>query len=110
MTDKKIRGNYEGFCQLLLILHYCMHILAGCKKIPENGVSLQLAKERKELLSNIEYSLHFSIPENKSEKITGKADIGLMLSKRDEIVIDFRENASNIKKVSIDDKNIDISS
>jgi aminopeptidase N len=81
-------------------------IITGCKKSPENGVSQELAKERKELLSHIEYSLQFSIPPGKTEKITGKADIAFMLNKRNEIVIDFRENGSNIKKVCIGEKSV----
>jgi aminopeptidase N len=81
--------------------------VTGCKKPQENGVSIQLAKERKEIISNIEYSLYFSVPENKSDKITGKAEIGFSANKRNEIVVDFRENESNIKTVTINTKTVD---
>jgi aminopeptidase N len=90
---------------LIIILTFMA--VTGCKKPQENGVSIQLAKERKEIISNIEYSLYFSVPENKSDKITGKAEIGFSANKRNEIVVDFRENESNIKTVTINTKTVD---
>jgi aminopeptidase N len=96
--------NTTRYCFIVILISSA---LSGCKKQHENGVSLQLAKERKEIISNIEYSLYFSIPGNRSEKITGKAEIVFSANKRSEIVIDFRENESNIKTVQIDNSSID---
>jgi len=87
---------------LPIILLFTNIILSSCTKFPENGVSLQLAKERKGLISGVSYSLHFYIPANKAEKIVGKADIVFNAKERKDIVLDFRVDESNIKAVSID--------
>jgi hypothetical protein len=36
--------------------------VTGCNTVPEKGVSLKLASDRKMLLKNIVYSLNFVIP------------------------------------------------
>jgi len=82
-------------------------IFLGCKETPEKGVTLQLAKERKELIANISYTLHFSIPKSVSEAITGKVDIVFTTSRRNDVVIDFREDSTNIKSVSVENRAVD---
>ncbi len=85
-----------------IILLLTSIILSSCTKSPENGVSLQLAKERKELITGVSYSLHFFIPASKAEKVKGKVDIVFNAMERKDIVLDFRVDESNIKAVSID--------
>jgi len=71
------------------------------------GVSLELANERKELLSEINYHLEFDIPSIKSDPIEASVRIEFNLSEGfDDLAIDFKEQPSKIKKV-YRDKEID---
>ena len=90
------------FKYLSIILVFSIFI--GCKKSPDLGVSLKLAKDRKDLISNISYTLHFQIPKNKQSKIEGNVDIRFNLKKKKDVIIDFRENDENIHSVSVQGK------
>ena len=57
----------------------------------EPGVSRQLAQYRKEHISNLEYTLHFSIPQEKETPVEGKIKIGFNLDHPQETIIDFRK-------------------
>ena len=57
----------------------------------EPGVSRQLAQYRKEHISNLEYTLHFSIPQEKETPVEGKIKIGFNLDHPRETIIDFRK-------------------
>ncbi len=87
---------------LLKALILAAILLTGCKKNPEKGVSFKLASDRKMLVKDIEYSLHFSVPAGKSGSITGKNEISFTAVKKEEVVIDFREDGKNVQKVTID--------
>lgn len=80
-------------------------LLAGCTAIDKKGdalydagISLQLAQLRKGTIKNLEYSLFFSIPEEKELPVEGNATISFTLDTPQEIIIDYRE-AENIKEV-----------
>lgn len=93
--------------RLALILIAIMAIVS-CKKttIPE-GVTLELAKERKANISEIVYSLQFTIPEIKSESITGRVDVEFTTSKKTDIILDFRGTPEMLNAVLQGDKPID---
>lgn len=56
----------------------------------EQGVSRELAIQRKQQISYVAYDLQFSIPDRKEDKITGSVKIGLKLkSKAVPLVLDF---------------------
>lgn len=56
----------------------------------ERGVPLALAEERARTISNVRYDLHFTIPENVSERIRGRATIRFTLSDASRpVVLDF---------------------
>ena len=95
-------NTFRILCSAILVV-----VLNSCTKSPKNGVSLQLANERKEFLCNIEYSLNFKIPIEKPEEILGNVDIRFSSNKRKEVVIDFRENKAKIKSVKVENKSID---
>ena len=65
----------------------------------EPGVSHELAQYRKEHISNLEYTLHFSIPERKDTPVEGKIRIGFTLDHPQETIIDFRktENVHSVQ-------------
>ena len=63
-----------------IILLGVVELLAGCRpegKEPETGVSIGLARQRKQDISNLQYRLKFRIPENKQEEVIGKVQITL---------------------------------
>lgn len=72
---------------------------ASKKSLYEPGVSRQLAQYRKEHISNLEYTLHFSIPERKDTPVEGKIRIGFTLKQPQETIIDFRktENVHSVQ-------------
>lgn len=96
----------RNYYKLLLLTCITGCVISGCKVSPENGVAIQLAKDRKELISNVEYTLHFSIPESKSMKIGGKVDISFCSKEKRVVVIDFREEESNVLSVNIDGRSV----
>ncbi|MFA8436408.1 MAG: M1 family metallopeptidase [Marinifilaceae bacterium] len=91
--------------QLLLSLAVITILLPACKEITplpiEKGVLKELAQYRKERISNPEYQLYFSIPEEKDQPIMAKEDLYFELNKTDQdLQIDFREKASKIHSVN----------
>ena len=93
--------------RLALILIAFMATIS-CKKatIPE-GVTLELAKERKANISEIIYNLKFNIPESKSESITGVIEIEFSTSKKADVILDFRGTQEMLKGVMLDGKTIE---
>lgn len=78
--------------------------LLGCTtgRLPEKGVSYELALERKEMIDSLEYELFFSIPGSKPEKITGSNHLRFWLNRRPErIILDFRESSDHLNSVSV---------
>ena len=74
-----------------IILLGVVELLAGCRpegKEPETGVSIGLARQRKQDISNLQYRLKFRIPENKQEKVQA-------------VVLDFREDPHKVKQLKV---------
>jgi len=68
----------------------------------ESGVSLALAEHRAATVSNINYDLHFDIPDAVSEPISAAAKIGFDLSDTSHALqLDFRESADKIHSVTV---------
>jgi len=68
----------------------------------ESGVSLALAEHRAATVSNINYDLHFDIPDAVSEPISAAAKIGFDLSDTSRALqLDFRESADKIHSVTV---------
>lgn len=55
------------------------------------GVSEQLAEHRKQNISDLRYELSFSIPQERSEAVTGSACISFAVDEPQEVVLDFCE-------------------
>lgn len=61
----------------------------------ENGVSQELAAQRKSVISDIEYKLNFKIPEKQSAAISGDALIRLNLKNTDnDLLFDFKGDST----------------
>lgn len=63
------------------------------------GVSKVLAGWRKSSIRNVAYNIEFSIPDSRSEAVSGKVVIGFELDKRQDVVIDFRQDADHVISV-----------
>lgn len=70
------------------------------------GVSLELAEQRKANISNVHYDITFSIPENKNDDIGGDISISFEYTRKYDLVIDFREEKENIKSVFVNGKEV----
>ena len=87
-----------------IILLGVVELLAGCRpegKEPETGVSIGLARQRKQDISNLQYRLKFRIPENKQEEVIGKVQITLKQEKVQPVVLDFREDPHKVKQLKV---------
>ena len=71
---------------------------ASRKSLYEPGVSQELAQYRKENISNLEYTLHFGIPEQKETPVQGNVKIAFILEQPQETIIDFRK-IENVRSV-----------
>ena len=72
----------------------------GEAAIYDAGVSHALAQLRKENISNVNYSLCFSIPECKDSAVYGNAGISFDIDAPQEVVFDFSEE-QNVNAVSV---------
>ncbi len=93
--------------RLITIILICTFAVSCSKSTINEGVSLQLAQQRINQITNVGYNLHFSIPFQKSDSITGTAEITFDLLKKNSVVLDFRANKSKLSEVSMGDKAID---
>ncbi|RLD68878.1 MAG: aminopeptidase [Bacteroidetes bacterium] len=78
--------------------------LMSCEKESENiigsGVSFKLAESRKEIISDINYQLLFSIPDSLDMLVEGKVKISFQLNSDDnDLVLDFNTKTENVKSV-----------
>ncbi len=91
--------------KIILIALIAIAVIPGCKrdddKLLEPGVSIELAKHRKQNISNIHYNLFFNLPSDENEKITGTSNISFTIADNNsQLILDFRAPEENIIKVS----------
>ncbi|MCL1674033.1 M1 family aminopeptidase [Elizabethkingia meningoseptica] len=72
----------------------------------EPGVSYELARFRKNTVSEVKYELNLKIPENKSERISGIEKLTFNYKKQNNIPlqIDFKEDNASLLSVSVNGK------
>ncbi len=72
-----------------------------------SGVSLKLAKYRKSILSNIQYTLNFDIPSEKTKAIDAKESISfnLLAVNHQPLQLDFKQSLAHVKSIEINGKN-----
>jgi aminopeptidase N len=76
----------------------------------ETGVSLDLATQRSNNISQLNYQLHFYIPAVKSTEIQGTAAIRFQLAKVPQVLqLDFKASAKQVKNVAVNGKSIPVS-
>ncbi|MEJ8800422.1 M1 family metallopeptidase [Pontibacter sp. H249] len=71
----------------------------------ETGVSQRLAEHRKQVLSNINYNLHLTIPAQKNQPIAATEVITLTLHQNEHpLQLDFKEQEVNLKSIKVNGK------
>ncbi|HPT11513.1 MAG TPA: M1 family aminopeptidase [Bacteroidales bacterium] len=86
--------------------------IQGCNNINndhffDDGVSYQLAQWRAKTISNVNYTLSFSIPDNISEPINAEETIEFDLASKDKpVLLDFRTPAGYLKFLSVNGKEL----
>ncbi len=92
-------------CGILLVS--VIVLLTSCSKNKvEKGVSLELAKVRKKILTEVQYSLQFDIPEDPKKSIQARNTIYFLLLKDDVkyLNIDFNESVNKITRIEVNRK------
>ncbi len=75
--------------------------------LAEPGVSFKLAQHRHATISNVVYDINLSIPESRTEAVTGNICISFSLKSVDEpLQIDFKQDASHIKNIESSDHSV----
>ena len=82
---------------MLLIL---LMFFASCSEMQQEGVSFSLAGERSAAISDVRYALNFSIPESREDSISASVGIDFSLSRRGDVILDFRETDEKLHKVT----------
>ncbi|WP_298766679.1 M1 family aminopeptidase [uncultured Polaribacter sp.] len=86
---------------LLLVFMISCNLQEGKLKL-ENGISYELAKYRKQQITNVVYNLHFKIPKEKTAVIASKLKINFTVNDlKNDVFLDFNANKSNLKTLSI---------
>lgn len=88
----------------------CSQVATKSNTLPiEKGVALKLAEYRKQVLSNINYNLHLTIPEKKDAPIAATEVITLTITQNDQpLQLDFKEQATNLKSIKVNGKSTPI--
>ena len=81
----------------------------GAKKEIIPGTSFELAGERKETISNLQYALFFDIPASQKDSIKANVTIRFDLKNTTDILqLDFNAPDENIKKIKVNNVSIAI--
>ncbi|HQB24122.1 MAG TPA: hypothetical protein PL119_06700, partial [Bacteroidales bacterium] len=84
-------------------------LLPGCisqKDLLQPGVSLQLARERKEHIAEVHYTLFFNLPAEPREPVEARETITFCLEKPRQVVLDFTGEESDIYTVTINGQTV----
>ncbi|MBQ6958043.1 MAG: aminopeptidase [Bacteroidales bacterium] len=74
---------------------------AACAQTPESGVPYELAVQRRAQIDSLRYQLHFDLPANREAPVEASETITLQLAEKGTLVLDFREDPSLLKSLSI---------
>ncbi len=71
-------------------------LTVSCTKTSvKEGVTIELAQTRSQQVSQISYKLNFNIPTKISDTVTGYVDVAFTLKSKQDVILDFRNNARN---------------
>ena len=98
------------FLYLFLVVLLIASCTSSKKEIKlEEGISYDLAKYRKQQISDIVYNLHFKIPAEKAKSIAAKSIINFNIKDlENDVYLDFNEATSKLKSVKINSEKVAI--
>lgn len=97
LNMKQIRSLYT----LIIFLSFtCFSSAFAQSHLLDEGISWELAVQRKEAISNLHYALEFSIPENREEAVEGKETVFFDVKEPVDVILDFNESADKVHSVS----------
>ena len=98
------------FLYLFLVVLLIASCTSSKKEIKlEEGISYDLAKYRKQQISDIVYNLHFKIPIEKAKSIAAKSIINFNIKDlENDVYLDFNEATSKLKSVKINSEKVAI--
>jgi aminopeptidase N len=68
----------------------------------ETGISLELAKSRKQRISEVVYDLHFKIPKKQKDPIASRLELFFNLNNLDkDVVLDFNDEITKLKSINV---------
>ncbi|KOY52153.1 M1 family metallopeptidase [Polaribacter dokdonensis] len=96
------------FLNLFLVVFLIASCTSSNKEIKlEEGISYDLAKYRKQQISDIVYNLHFKIPAEKTKSIASKSTINFTVKDlENDVYLDFNEATSKLKSVKINSEEV----
>ncbi len=83
----------------VLAASFCTRVFAQSRLLDE-GISWELAEQRKQTIRNLRYALAFSVPENKDEAVEGKETVFFDASEPMDVILDFNESEDKVHRVS----------
>ncbi len=105
----KLLSLNASFIGIILLLSWSETALAQQNNKPvavASGVSLELAQYRRSVISNIQYTLNFDIPAEKSKAIGATESISFsLLANNQPLQLDFKQSLEHIKSIEINGKN-----
>ncbi|WP_405565090.1 M1 family metallopeptidase [Polaribacter sp. Asnod6-C07] len=98
------------------IFFLCLLFFISCDKIQDNtkdnietGISLELAKYRKQQVSDVVYNLHFKIPEEKQAEIASRLEMLFKVNDlKQNFLLDFNEEATKLKSLNVNGKTVEL--
>lgn len=101
--------------RILIYLGLALSILCSCKNEQHStttlkaGVSEEMAMYRSSQISDVHYNLSFNIPAELKEPIPSQLELNFNVEQLQEpVILDFKEETSKIKSISINGKNATI--
>ncbi|WP_186757206.1 M1 family metallopeptidase [Echinicola salinicaeni] len=74
----------------------------------EDGVSQNFAETRKELISEVKYTMDFDIPVEINKPIPAVLDLSFVLGKKEDIFLDFSAATKNLKSIKVNGDSVAI--
>jgi aminopeptidase N len=76
-------------------------LIAAASDPPARGVSEALAAERSAAVRDLRYEVHFVVPSNRREPVSGQVVARLSLKAPHRLVFDFAQPADHVRRVSV---------
>ncbi|MBQ5438475.1 MAG: aminopeptidase, partial [Bacteroidales bacterium] len=91
-----------------LTLALLLALAAGCRTLPETGVSYDLARQRSAQIHDLRYRLHFDLTADRDAAVNATETITCTLDRKGGLVLDFREEPDHLLSLSINGNNIPV--